>query len=69
MKTTPRVSIQIFSLNNMFRLGVQSFRQKRLHSRILARAVELGYNPAKIKPIYDGVTDWDGYLKAPLKVC
>ena len=27
------------------------------------------YDPAKIKPIYDGVVDWDGYLKAPLKVC
>ena len=44
-------------------------KQSSLHSRIRARAVELGYNPAKIKPIYDGVVDWDGYLTAPLKVC
>ncbi len=44
-------------------------KQSSLHARILARAIELDYNPDKIKPIYDGVVDWDGYLKAPLKLC
>ena len=44
-------------------------KQSVLHSRIGARAEELDYNPARIKPIFDGVGDWDGYLKAPLKVC
>ena len=53
----------------MFSLGVRSFRQKRLHARIRARAIELGYDPSKINPIYDGVVDWEEYLKAPLKLC
>ena len=46
-------------------LSQQSF----LHSRIRSRARELGYDLTKVEPIYDGVVDWDGYLKAPLKVC
>ena len=43
--------------------------QSALHARICAHAAELNYNPAKIKPICDGVVDWAGYLSAPLKVC
>ena len=43
--------------------------QTALHFRIRARAVELGYDPAKIEPVFDGVADWAGYLTAPRKVC
>ena len=43
--------------------------QQRLHERIRARAVELGYDPAKLEPVFDGVADWAGYLAAPRKVC
>ncbi len=43
--------------------------QAAIHSRIRSRARELGYDLTKVEPIYDGVVDWDGYLKAPLKVC
>ena len=47
----------------------QEVAQSTLHAHIRARAIDLGYNPAKIKPVYDGVVNWDGYLKAPLKLC
>ena len=40
-----------------------------LRSRIRSRAVELGYDPARIEPIYDGVADWGAYLAAPRKIC
>ena len=40
-----------------------------LHARIRERAVELGYDPARIEPIFDGVADWAGYLAAPRKIC
>lgn len=43
--------------------------QHALDMRIKARAVELGYDPAKVEPVYDGVVDWEGYLAAPVKVC
>ena len=43
--------------------------QQRLHERISSRAVELGYDPAKIEPVFDGVADWAGYFAAPRKVC
>lgn len=43
--------------------------QQRLHERISSRAVELGYDPARIEPIFDGVADWAGYLAAPRKIC
>lgn len=48
---------------------INRFRQSSLHARIRAHAVELGYDPAKIKPIYDGVVNWASYLSASLKVC
>lgn len=47
----------------------QEAAQSTLHAHIRARAIDLGYDPAKINPIYDGVVDWDGHLKAPLKLC
>ncbi len=47
----------------------KDFEQFSLHARIRSRAADLGYDPGKIRPIYDGVVDWDGYLKAPLKLC
>ena len=45
------------------------FRQPAIHKRIRSRAVELGYDPARIDPIFDGVADWAGYLAAPRKIC
>ena len=46
-----------------------AFRHSTLHSRIRSRALERGYDLAKVEPIYDGVVDWDGYWAAPIKVC
>ena len=43
--------------------------QKLIHSRIRSRAVELGYDPARIEPVYDGVADWGAYLSASRKIC
>ena len=43
--------------------------QSSLHARILSRATELGYDPARIEPVYDGVADWGAYLAAPRKIC
>lgn len=47
----------------------EASHQELLHFRILSRATELGCDPAKIEPVYDGVVDWDGYLAAPVKIC
>ncbi len=37
-------------------------RQDILHARIRARAEELGFDPKRIRPVYDGVVDAEGYL-------
>ena len=42
--------------------------QAALHALIQSRAVELGYDPAKVEPIYDGVVDAEAYLAAKPKV-
>ena len=42
--------------------------QAALHAQIQARTVELGYDPAKVEPIYDGVVDAEAYLAAKPKV-
>ena len=42
--------------------------QAALHAAIKARAVELGYDPAKVEPIYAGVVDAEAYLAAHPKV-
>lgn len=42
--------------------------QAALHALIQARAIELGYDPKKVEPIYDGVVDAEGYLKTKPKV-
>ena len=47
----------------------QSTVQFAIHSRIRSRAVELGYDPARIEPVYDGVADWGAYLSASRKIC
>ena len=39
-----------------------SSAQIELHADIRARAIELGYDPAVIEPIYDGVVDVETYL-------
>lgn len=38
--------------------------QTAIHSGIQTNAIELGYDPAKVEPIYDGVVDAAGYLAA-----
>lgn len=38
--------------------------QTALHEKIRRRAMELGHNPERISPIYDGVADAKGYLSA-----
>lgn len=38
--------------------------QTALHEKIRRRATELGHNPEKVVPIYDGVADAKGYLSA-----
>lgn len=42
--------------------------QAAIHASIQARAIELGYDRAKVEPIYDGVVDAAGYLAAKPKV-
>lgn len=42
--------------------------QAALHTNIQARAIELGYDPAKVEPIYDGVVDAEVYLATKKKV-
>lgn len=42
--------------------------QTALHALIQTRAIELGYDSARVEPIYDGVVDAEGYLKTKLKV-
>ena len=42
--------------------------QAALWTNIQARAAELGYDPAKVEPIYDGVVDAEGYLASKPKV-
>lgn len=42
--------------------------QAALHTQIQARAIELGYDPKKVEPIYDGVVDAEGYLSTSPKV-
>ena len=36
--------------------------QAALQADIKAPAIELGYDPAKVEPIYDGVVDAEAYL-------
>ena len=42
--------------------------QAALHAQIQTRAKDLGYDPAKIAPIYDGVVDAEVYLATKPKV-
>ena len=42
--------------------------QATLHTQIQTRAVELGYDTAKVEPIYDGVVDAEAYLAAQPKI-
>ena len=42
--------------------------QAALHAQIQTHAIDLGYDPAKVEPIYDGVVDAAGYLAAKPKV-
>ena len=42
--------------------------QAALWTNIQVHAVELGYDPAKVEPIYDGVVDAGGYLASKPKV-
>lgn len=42
--------------------------QTALHAQIQARAIELGHDPKKVEPIYDGVVDAEGYLSTKPKV-
>ncbi len=42
--------------------------QAALHTKIQAHAKELGYDPAKVEPIYDGVVDAEAYLATQPKV-
>lgn len=42
--------------------------QAALHAQIQTHAIELGYDRAKVEPIYDGVVDAAGYLAAKPKV-
>lgn len=42
--------------------------QAAIHASFQTRAIELGYDPAKVEPIYDGVVDAAGYLAAKPKV-
>lgn len=44
-------------------------KQENLHARILSRAMVLGYDPTIVKPIFDGVVDWRGYLAGRMKIC
>ena len=43
-------------------------RQAALHALIKSRAIDLGYDSAKIAPIYDGVVDAEAYLASKPKV-
>jgi hypothetical protein len=36
--------------------------QAALHAHIQSHAIDLGYDPAKVEPIYDGVVDAEAYL-------
>ena len=42
--------------------------QSDLHNCISLHAVELGYDPAKVEPIYDGVVDAEAYLASKPKI-
>ena len=42
--------------------------QAALHSQILAHAKDLGFDPAKVEPIYDGMVDAEAYLATQPKV-
>lgn len=42
--------------------------QAAIHAQIQTRAIELGYDPAKVEPIYDGVVDAEAYLASKPKV-
>lgn len=43
-------------------------RQAALHAQIQTRAIELGYDPAKVEPIYDGVVDAEAYLASKPRI-
>ena len=45
-----------------------SSSQSQLRNEIAEYAQMLGYDPAVIEPVGDGVADVEGYLRAPLKV-
>ena len=42
--------------------------QAALHTQIQSCAIDLGYDPAKVEPIYDGVVDAEAYLASKPKV-
>ena len=42
--------------------------QAALHSQILAHAKDLGFDPAKVEPIYDGVVDAEAYFATKPKI-
>ena len=42
--------------------------QVSLYADIKARVVELGYDSAKVEPIYDGVVDAEAYLASKPKI-
>ena len=42
--------------------------QAALHAQFQSRAFELGYDPTKVEPIYDGVVDAEAYLAAQPKI-
>ena len=42
--------------------------QAALHALIQTHAIDLGHDPAKIAPIYDGVVDAEAYLAAKPKI-
>ena len=42
--------------------------QVALHADIKAHAIELGYDSAKVEPIYDGVVDAEAYLASKPRI-
>ena len=43
-------------------------RQDELQEEMRSRAIELGYNPENVEPVYDGVVDIERYLKSSPRV-
>ena len=42
--------------------------QAAIHAQIQNHAIGLGYDPAKVEPIYDGLVDAEAYLASKPKV-